>query len=216
MEVVKMSRNYGYARVSSIGQNLDRQIIALRQYVPEDNIVVDKQSGKDIQRPGYQALKSQLGLRAGDNLYITSIDRLSRNKSDIKDELQWFKDHEVRLMILDLPTSMIEVPQGQEWIIDMINNILIEVLSSMAEQERLTIRKRQQEGIDAAKQKGKHLGRPRIQISENFQEVYDQWKRKEITAKKAMEQLEISASSFYRLVKRYEEQGIHGKDFPMT
>lgn len=211
-----MSRNYGYARVSSIGQNLDRQIIALRQYVPEDNIVVDKQSGKDIQRPGYQALKSQLGLRAGDNLYITSIDRLSRNKSDIKDELQWFKDHEVRLMILDLPTSMIEVPQGQEWIIDMINNILIEVLSSMAEQERLTIRKRQQEGIDAAKQKGKHLGRPRIQISENFQEVYDQWKRKEITAKKAMEQLEISASSFYRLVKRYEEQGIHGKDFPMT
>ena len=86
----------------------------------------------------------------------------------------------------------------------------------MAEQERLTIRKRQQEGIDAAKQKGKHLGRPRIQISENFQEVYDQWKRKEITAKKAMEQLEISASSFYRLVKRYEEQGIHGKDFPMT
>ncbi len=86
-----------------------------------------------------------------------SLDRLSRSKSDIKSELQWFKDNGIRLMILDLPSSMIQVPDGQEWIIEMINNILIEVLSSMAEQERLTIRKRQRQGIDAAKNKGKHL-----------------------------------------------------------
>ena len=149
---------YGYARVSSTGQNLDRQIEELRKYVDEEYIVCDKASGKNIYRQGYQSLKSSLGLRRGDALYIMSLDRLSRNKEDTMKELQWFKDNGIRLMILDLPTSMIQVPKGQEWIIDMINNILIEVLSSIAEQERLTIRKRQRQGIDAAKAKGKHLG----------------------------------------------------------
>ena len=149
---------YGYCRVSSTGQNLDRQIEQLRQYVKAENIITDKQSGKDLERPGYQALKGALGLRKGDTLYITSLDRLSRNKSDIKNELQWFKENGIRLMILDLPSSMIEVPDGQEWILEMINNILIEVLSSMAEQERLTIRKRQAEGIAIAKKEGKYKG----------------------------------------------------------
>ena len=122
-----MGRIFGYARVSSQEQNLDRQIIALKKYVPEDSILVDKASGKDIDRPSYQALKGALGLREGDTLYITSLDRLSRNKNDIKRELEWFKDRHIRLMILDLPTSMIEVPDGQEWILDMITNILVEV-----------------------------------------------------------------------------------------
>lgn len=162
----------GYARVSSREQNLDRQIMQLKQYVPEDNIIVDKASGKDMDRQGYQALKGVLGLRKGDTLVITSLDRLSRNKDDIRKELQWFKETEIRLMILDLPTSLIEVPEGQGWILDMIQNILIEVLSSIAEQERLTIRKRQREGIEAAKAKGKHMGRPRLQTPDNFMEVY--------------------------------------------
>lgn len=148
---------YGYARVSSVEQNLDRQIIALKKYVSEENIVVDKASGKDTDREGYQALKGLFGLREGDTLYITSLDRLSRNKEDIKKELQWYKEKKVRLKILDLPTSLIEVPEGQQWILDMIQNILIEVLSSIAEQERLTIRRQQREGIEAAKLKGKHL-----------------------------------------------------------
>ena len=99
-----------------------------------------------------------MGLREGDTLIITSLDRLSRNKEDIKNELQWFQKKKVRLKILDLPTSLIEVPDGQQWIIEMIQNILIEVLSSIAEQERLTIRRRQKEGIEAAKAKGKYLG----------------------------------------------------------
>ena len=86
-----------------------------------------------------------------------SLDRLSRNKEDIKNEIAWFREHKVRLMILDLPSSMVQVPENQEWIIDMIQNILIEVLASMAEQERLMIRKRQREGIEAAKKKGRHL-----------------------------------------------------------
>ena len=106
---------YGYARVSSTEQNLDRQILALKEFVSEENIVVDKASGKNTEREGYQALKGRLGLREGDTLYVTSLDRLSRNKEDIKRELQWFKEKKVRLKILDLPTSLVEVPEGQQW-----------------------------------------------------------------------------------------------------
>lgn len=150
----KQGSSFGYARVSSTGQNLDRQITELRKYVPEENIVTDKMSGKDLERPGYQALKGSLGLRRGDTLYIKSLDRLSRSKADIKAELEWFQKQGIRLMVLDLPTTMIEVPEGQEWIIDMVTNILVEVLASIAEQERQTIRRRQREGIDAAKKRG--------------------------------------------------------------
>ena len=199
-----MGKIYGYARVSSQEQNLDRQIIALRKYVPENNILVDKASGKDTDRPSYQALKGALGLREGDTLYVTSLDRLSRNKNDIKRELEWFKERKIRLMILDLPTSMIEVPEGQEWILDMITNILVEVLSSIAEQERITIRRRQREGIEAARAKGKHLGRPKIIIPKEFPNVYNDWKHGNYTAKFAMEQLGLKRSSFYRIVKKYE------------
>ena len=96
-------------------------------------------------------------MRRGDTLYIMSLDRLSRNKADIKQELQWFKEQNIRLKILGLPTSMVEVNKGQEWILDMIQNILIEVLASIAEQERINIKNRQREGIEAAKKKGKVL-----------------------------------------------------------
>lgn len=193
-------RIFGYARVSSSDQNLDRQLRELRKYVPVENIVMDKRSGKDLERPGYQALKGALGLRSGDVLYIKSLDRLSRNKSDIKNELQWFKDNGVRLMITDMPTSMIKVPDGQDWILDMINNILIEVLSSMAEQERITIRKRQREGIDAAKAKGKHLGRPRCVRPDNLDDIISKWRNADLTARQAYKTLGISKSSFYRIV----------------
>lgn len=197
---------YGYARVSSVEQNLDRQVIALKKYVEEKNIVIDKASGKDTNREGYQALKGLFGLRQGDTLYITSLDRLSRNKEDIKKELQWFREKKVRLKILDLPTSLIEVPEGQQWILDMIQNILIEVLSSIAEQERLTIRKRQREGIEAAKLKGKHLGRPSYELPENFEDVYMRWKAGEITAKEAMQLLGMRKSHFYRKVHEHEHK----------
>ena len=202
-------RIFGYARVSSKEQNLDRQILALKNYVPEENILVDKASGKDLERSSYQALKGALGLRPGDTLIITSLDRLSRNKEDIKRELEWFKKREIRLQILDLPTSMIEVPEGQYWILDMIQNIIIEVLSSIAEQERLTIKKRQREGIEAAQKKGKKFGRPAIRIPDDFEAVYGQWKRTEITAVEAMRKLHLSSSTFYRMVGQYENMSKH-------
>lgn len=198
------TRVFGYARVSSQEQNLDRQIESLKQYVEADNILTDKVSGKNLERPSYQALKGALGLREGDVLYVTSLDRLSRNKEDIKQELQWFKEKKVRLKVLDLPTSLIEVPDGQKWIIEMIQNVLIEVLSSIAEQERLTIRRRQREGIEAAKKKGKPLGRPVIKKPENFDYVYQQWKVEKITAVEAMRILNLSSSTFYRMVKQHE------------
>ena len=201
-----MSMEYGYARVSSQEQNTDRQLIALKKYVPADNILIDKASGKDTDRPGYQALKGALGLREGDTLYITSLDRLSRNKNDIKHELEWFKERKIRVKILDLPTSMIEIPEGQEWILEMITNILVEVLSSIAEQERLTIRRRQREGIDAAKANGKHLGRPPLVVPREFPMVYRRWKSGEITAKSAMDELGMSRSSFYRTAKDYSNK----------
>jgi len=200
------TRIFGYARVSTKEQNLDRQLTELKKYVDENGIIIDKQSGKDLERPGYQALKGPLGLRKGDILYIKSLDRLSRNKEDIKTELEWFKNNGIRLMIIDLPTSMVQVSAGHEWIIEMINNILIEVLSSIAQQERETIRKRQQEGIDAAKAKGKHLGRPKININNKFNEVYDEWKNGNITAKEAMNILGIKRTTFYRLAK---EKSVH-------
>ncbi|MBQ8799681.1 MAG: recombinase family protein [Lachnospiraceae bacterium] len=193
----------GYARVSTKEQNLDRQLVALSKYVPPENIVVDKVSGKSLDRPGYTALKGPLGLRAGDVLYIKSLDRLSRRKIDIKKELQWFKDNGIRLMIIDLPTSMIRIEEGKgnEWIVEMIENIIIEVLASIAEQERETTLERQREGIDAAKAKGKYLGRPRLVVPDNWDEVMEKWNAGEISAKKAMELLGLKRSSFYKLVK---------------
>ena len=127
------SRTFYYARVSSREQNLDRQIASFTALgAQERDIITDKESGKDLNRTGYTALKTTL-LRRGDTLVIKSLDRLSRNKSDIKQELEYFKNNGIRLKVLDLPTTMIDYPAGQEWVLDMVNNILIEVLASIAD-----------------------------------------------------------------------------------
>lgn len=193
------SRTWYYARVSSREQNLDRQLAAFAAIgAKERDIITDKESGKDLDRRGYTALKTAL-LRRGDTLVIKSLDRLSRNKADIKSELEYFKENSIRLKVLDLPTTMIDYPAGQEWVLDMVNNILVEVLSSIAQQERETIRQRQAEGIAAAKSKGKHLGRPAVAYPDNWTEVYKAWQAGQITAKKAMEQTGLKRTSFYKL-----------------
>lgn len=134
-------------------------------------------------------------------MVIKSLDRLSRNKTDIKNELQYFKDNNIRLKVIDLPTTMMDLPKGQEWVFEMVNNILIEVLGTIAEQERETIRKRQREGIDAAKARGKHLGRPKAIKPDNWNEVVSEWRSGEITARQAYTMLGVSKSIFYRWVK---------------
>ena len=187
-----------YARVSSKEQNLDRQIEAFKKMgADEREIICDKESGKNLNREGYQALKTTI-LRSGDILVIKSLDRLSRNKSDIKNELQYFKDNNIRLKVIDLPTTMMDLPVGQEWVFEMVNNILIEVLGTIAEQERQTIRKRQREGIEAAKLKGKHLGRPKFVKPDNWDEVITKWKNGEINGRQAQKELGVKKSSFYK------------------
>lgn len=199
-----MKKIYGYARVSTAEQNTDRQINALIQNgVNERDIIVDKASGKNLDRTGYISLKEQL-LREGDTLVIKSLDRLSRNKADIKNELEYFRKKGVRLKIIDLPTTMIDLPDGQEWVIEMVNNIMMEVLSSIAEQERIIIRQRQREGINAAKARGQHLGRRPVDYPADWKIKYEEWKKKEITAVEAMRQLGLKKTTFYKLVKQYE------------
>ncbi len=198
------TRTYYYARVSSKEQNLDRQIEAFKALgAVERDIITDKESGKDLDRTGYTALKNAM-LRSGDTLVIKSLDRLSRNKADIKNELQYFKDNGIRLKVIDLPTTMMDLPQGQEWVFEMVNNILIEVLGTIAEQERKTIKERQSEGIAAAKKKGKKLGRPALNFPENWKEVYTDWKDGKITAKTAMELTDTKRTSFYKLAQMTE------------
>ena len=196
------NRTFYYARVSSKDQNLDRQLAAFKALgADERDIITDKESGKDFNRAGYQALKNGM-LRQGDTLIIKSLDRLSRNKRDIKTELEWFKDNNIRLKVIDLPTTMMDLPEGQEWVFEMVNNILIEVLGTIAEQERATIKSRQAEGINTAKSKGVKFGRPALQFPANWNEVYTQWKNGEITAKVAMEKTGTKRTSFYKLVKK--------------
>ena len=191
---------YGYARVSTKEQNLDRQIIALKeQGIDEREIIIDKESGKDLDRQGYILLKSKM-LRRGDTLIIKSLDRLSRNKCDIKKELEYFKENNIRLKVIDLPTTMMELPEGQEWVFEMVNNILIEVLGTIAEQERETIRKRQAEGIAIAKDKGAYRGRKPIETPDNWNSVIADWKSGKITATKAIELTGTKRTTFYKLV----------------
>ena len=193
------SRTYYYARVSSKEQHLDRQLAAFTAMgASERDIVTDRESGKDMNSAGYQALKTTI-LRRGDTLVIKSLDRLSRRKADIKNELQYLRDSGIRLKVLDLPTTLIDSPDGQEWVWDMVNNILIEVLGSIAEQERATIRQRQAEGIAAAKVRGKRLGRPSAQKPDNWDEVMRDRRDGRLTAKRAMELTGLRRTTFYKL-----------------
>jgi DNA invertase Pin-like site-specific DNA recombinase len=210
---------YGYARVSSKEQNEERQLKAIKDYCINNdlilearNILIDKQSGKDFKRPSYQTLKEQL-LRKGDILVVKELDRLGRNKQQIKEELEDLKNKGVIIRILNIPTTLIEIPEGNQWVMDMVNNILIEVLGAIAEEERATTRQRQKEGIEIAKAKGKHLGRPRINystISKNQRELikenYSKWKAKEITAVKFMAILDFKTNTFYKIMKEYEDR----------
>lgn len=196
------NRVYGYARVSTREQNEDRQLEALKVFgVPEQNIIIDKASGKDTEREGYQYLKRQI-LRNGDTLVIKELDRLSRNKADIKRELEEFKEMGIRVKILDIPTTLTEFPPDQEWILDMINSILIEVLGSIAENERNKIRSRQREGIEAAKKKSVRFGRPAVEKPDNWDTVMAKVRSGEIKAVEAIQELGISRSSYYRLLRK--------------
>lgn len=195
--------NFAYIRVSTKEQNLDRQYEALKTFVSDEKYIYsDKASGKDMEREGFQNLLK--AMRKGDTLYIKSIDRLGHNKELIKQYLEHFKKEGIRVKIIDLPTTMQDVPEGQEWVLDMINNIIIEVYTSMAEKEREDIKQRQKEGIAIAKSKGKHLGRPVMELPKEWEQLYKKWKAGEITAVAFMEAINMKKATFYKKVKEYE------------
>ena len=201
-------RRYFYGRVSSKDQNLDRQLESARKYKNVDCVFTDKQSGKNMDRNGYQEMKSVL--ERGDEVVIHALDRLGRNKDAIKEELAWFKENGVLVRILNVPTTLIEFPEGQEWVMDMVNNILIEVLGAFAEQERENIRKRQAEGIAAmpvdetgrkvSKKTGRGFGRQEKR-PENFADVYARQKAGELSLKEAMAEVGVGRTRWYELAR---------------
>lgn len=197
---------YGYARVSTKEQNLDRQLEALKGYgVDERDIITDKASGKNFNREGYTTLKNSL-LRKDDTLVIKELDRLGRDMEQIKQEWQELQAKEVNIIVLDTPILNTEGKTDLEK--KLISNIVFELLSYMAEKERAKIRQRQREGIQALRDKngGKAKGRPRVEAPTNFKEEYESWKSGKQTATETFTKLGLSKAKFYRLVKELEEE----------
>lgn len=195
---------YGYCRVSSNTQNEDRQVIAMtKMEIPEKNIYVDKQSGKDFNRPQY--LKLLRKLNQNTVLYIESIDRLGRNYAEIQE--QWriiSKEKKSDIVVIDMP--LLDTRNGKDLMGTFISDIILQILSFVAENERSNIRQRQSEGIAAAKARGVKFGRPQIPLPDNFSEVCGSWARKEITIQEAARRCGMSRSTFYDKVKTREQE----------
>ena len=195
---------YYYTRVSHKDQNLARQIEEAKSYKDVDEVFCDKQTGKNFDRPEYARLKSIL--KKGDEVIVKEMDRLGRNKEATKDEIKWFKENGITLRILELPTTLIDF-NGQEWIADMINNMLIEVLTSIAEQEVKKIDRRRAEGIAAmpivngkkvSTKTGRTYGRQPIELTDDFQKFLKKQKDGEITVNECCKQLGISRATWYK------------------
>ena len=210
-----MSLKYAYCRVSTKDQNIDRQIIAIKKYAPDisdDNLFIDKQTGKNFEREHYQEMKVILEhiskvKSESDNieLIIEELDRLGRNADLIKKELMWFKEHNIIVRILEIPTTLVELDKNNHLLMEMVANILIEVYTTIAQAELEKRAKRQAEVIAVAKSKVVYKGRKPIQIdNEQFVIIYTRWKANEITARQAMLELNIKANTFYRRIKEYE------------
>lgn len=202
-----MQKLFAYIRVSSTDQNTDRQIEAIETYckdnkleLNERDVYIDKASGKDFNRPKYQALKHNL--RHGDTLIIKELDRLGRNMEQIKEEWQELLKQGINIIVIDTP--ILNTTNKTDLEKNLISNIVFELLAYMAEKERLKIRQRQAEGIAVAKAQGKHLGRPKADFPKAWDEHYNEWKDGNITAVEAMKRLELTRCTFYNLVKRFE------------
>ena len=199
---------FGYARVSTKEQNLERQIEELSKYVDDIRyIYTDKITGTSTSRPAIDALKQSL--RKGDHVYIHELDRLGRTKEVIKEELEYFRDQGVIVHFLDVPTTMIqfgEYGKFEKNILELINTLLIEVLTVQAEQEYIRSNKRRSEGILEAKRRGVKFGRPRFQYPKEMDQWYKDWVDKKITAVAFMKRLNLSSSGFYKIINRYKKE----------
>ena len=198
-----MNNMYGYARVSSKEQNEERQIIALKgQNIKEKDIYIDKISGKDFNRPMYKKMTRKL--KRGDVLCILSIDRLGRNYEEIQD--QWrilTKEKGIDIFVIDMP--LLDTRVYKDFMGNFISDLVLQVLSFVAQSERENIKKRQEQGIAAAKKRGVHMGRPRITLEDDFGKIIRDWEEKKITVDMITEKYNISKSTFYRKVKEYRK-----------
>lgn len=194
-----MKQVYGYARVSTREQNEDRQIIALREFsVPVGHIYLDKQSGKDFNRPQYKRLLRKL--RPGDMLAVKSIDRLGRNYEEILE--QWrvlTKEKQVNVAVLDMP--LLNTQGTKDLTGTLIADIVLQLLSYVAQTERENIRQRQNEGIAAAKARGVRFGRPQKQIPEDFFFLYEMWRAGKISGREAARRLNVTHNTFFKWTK---------------
>ena len=192
---------YGYVRVSSTDQNEDRQMLEMQRLkIKKKNIYIDKQSGKDFNRPSYQRLLGKL--KKGDLLYVKSIDRLGRNYKEIQD--QWrvlTKEREVDVVVIDMP--LLDTRVYKDLMGTFIADLVLQVLTLVAENERVNIRKRQEEGIKAAKLKGVMFGRPMIKVPDNFGSLVKQWERGHIRAEDVAKECDMSIATFYRRLREY-------------
>ena len=199
-----MNAIYGYIRVSSRDQNEERQMIALKeQHVPEKNIFIDKQSGKDFDRPQYRKMLKRL--RKNDILCVKSIDRLGRNYVEILE--QWrilTKNKGIDIVVLDMP--LLDTRRGKDLMGTFISDLVLQVLSFVAESERANIRQRQAEGIAAAKKRGVRFGRIAKPLPDNFHEVYQRWKNGRITGLAAAEACKMPMSTFRYRAEIYEKR----------
>ena len=195
---------YGYARVSTKEQNEDRQIEAFKAYgISEDNIFVDKKSGKDFEREEYQLLKKILKRTSNNVLVIKSIDRLGRNYKEIQNEWrEIIQDLKTDIVVLDM--EILDTRRYKDVLGTFIADLVLQVLSFVAEQERNNIRDRQREGISVAKAKGKKFGRPKINLPIQFEKEYKIWKSGKQTAKTTMEHLKLKRGKFYMFVREYK------------
>ena len=198
-----MADVYGYVRVSSRDQNEDRQMIALRELaVADKNIFMDKQSGKDFERPAYKRMLQRM--KKNDLLYIKSIDRLGRNYGEILEQWQTLtREKEIDIVVLDMP--LLDTRRGKDLMGMFLSDIVLQVLSFVAENERSNIRQRQAEGIAAAKAKGIRFGRPPLPLPENFHENYQRWKSGEITCTTAARACGLPLSTFRDKAAVYEK-----------
>ena len=194
-----MSKVYGYIRVSSADQNEDRQLVALRSCkVPECKLFVDKQSGKDFERPEYRRMLRRL--KRDDLLYVKSIDRLGRNYGEILEQWRLLtKEKGVDIVVLDMP--LLDTRSGKDLMGTFIADLVLQILSFVAQNERENIRQRQAEGIAAAKARGVPFGRPALPLPENFEEVVSSWRNKEIDFASALQQTGMRPATFYRRLK---------------
>ncbi len=190
---------YGYVRVSTKEQNEDRQMVAMREFGLKDgNVILDKQSGKDFDRPGYRRLMRRL--KAGDTLVIKSIDRLGRNYDEILEQWRLLtKEKQVSIVVLDMP--LLDTRQGRDLTGVLIADIVLQLLSYVAQTEREFNRQRQAEGIAAAKARGVHFGRRFKDRGENYEAVVAAWRRGEISGRAAARELDVAHGTFQRWCK---------------